>query len=121
MKVFLKMNISAQNHNIDIEAEKMRDLEQNAAKVSAILKAIGNDKRILLLCKIVENGEVSAGSLVGIANLSQSAMSQHLGKLRQEGIITYRREGQTLFYRLADENIKELIITLHRLYCDVDV
>ncbi len=115
------MNISAQKNKTDIEVQKMRDLEQNAAKVSDILKAIGNDKRILLLCKIVESGEIAAGSLVGVANLSQSAMSQHLSKLRQKGIITYRREGQTLLYRLADENIKELIITLHRLYCNVDV
>ncbi len=104
-----------------IEQEKMRDLEQSAERVSAILKAIGNDKRILLLCKIVEHGEVTAGSLVGIAGLSQSAMSQHLGKLRDEGVITYRREGQTLWYRLADPHIKELIITLHRLYCSTDV
>ncbi len=102
-----------------IEQDKMRDLEQSAEQVSAILKAIGNDKRILLLCKIVEQGEVTAGSLVGIAGLSQSAMSQHLAKLRDEKIITYRRDGQTLWYRLADERIKELIITLHHLYCTV--
>jgi len=105
---------------IEIDTQKMRDLEASAERVSAILKAIGNDKRILLLCKIVENGEVVAGSLVGIAGLSQSAMSQHLAKLRDEGIITFRRDGQTLWYRLADPNIKELIVTLHRLYCNVE-
>ncbi len=108
--------IEQETNNI-IEPEKMRDLEQNAARVSSILKAIGNDKRILLLCRIVEHGEMTAGSLVGVAGLSQSAMSQHLSKLRDEGIITYRRDGQTLWYRLADQNIKELIVTLHRLYC----
>lgn len=100
-----------------IDPSAMRDLEQNAQRVSSILKAIGNDKRLLLLCKIVEEGEVSAGSLVGVAGLSQSAMSQHLGKLREENIVTFRREGQTLYYRLGDANIRELIVTLHRLYC----
>jgi len=105
---------------VEIDTQKMRDLEVSAERVSGILKAIGNDKRILLLCKIVEYGEVAAGSLVGIAGLSQSAMSQHLAKLRDEGIITFRRDGQTLWYRLADPKIKELIITLHRLYCNVE-
>ncbi len=103
--------------NIELNIDDMKQLELSAHKVSAILKAIGNDKRLLLLCKIVEHGEVPAGSLIGIAGLSQSAMSQHLAKMRDEGIIAFRREGQMLYYRLADERIKELIITLHHLYC----
>lgn len=102
---------------MSIQVDDVRDLERNAQKVSSILKAIGNDKRLLLLCKIVEHGEVTAGSLVGIAGLSQSAMSQHLSKMRDEGIITFRRDSQTLWYRLADNRIEELIMTLHRLYC----
>ncbi len=106
-----------QSQNLVIEPTTISDIELSAKRVSAILKAIGNDKRMLLLCKIVEHGEVSAGSLVGVANLSQSAMSQHLAKLREEGIVDFRRDGQTLYYRLADERIKELILTLHRLYC----
>ena len=103
--------------NLTINQETMKDLEFSAQRVSAILKAISNDKRLLLLCKIVEHGEVNAGALIGVAGLSQSAMSQHLAKLRDEGIVTYRREGQVLYYRLADERIKQLIITLHHLYC----
>lgn len=102
---------------MSIQVDDVRDLERNAQKVSSILKAIGNDKRLLLLCKIVEHGEVTAGSLVGIAGLSQSAMSQHLSKMRDEGIITFRRDSQTLWYRLSDNRIEELIMTLHRLYC----
>ena len=105
--------------NLLIDKETAKDLELSAKTVSSILKAIGNDKRILLLCKIVEEGEVNAGSLVGVAGLSQSAMSQHLAKLRDEGVVTFRREGQVLYYRLADERIKQLIITLHQLYCSV--
>ncbi len=106
--------------NLKIEPDTMRDLEFSAKRVSAILKAISNDKRLLLLCKIVEHEEVCAGSLIGVAGLSQSAMSQHLAKLRDEGIITFRREGQMLYYRLADERIKQLIITLHQLYCAME-
>ncbi len=106
--------------NSAIAAETINDLEQNAKYVSSVLKAIGNSKRVLLLCKIVEHGEVNAGSLVGVAGLSQSAMSQHLAKLREEKIIKYRREGQSLYYSLYDERIRELIVTLHRLYCNID-
>jgi len=102
---------------MNIQVDDVRALEQNAEKVSGILKVIGNDKRLLLLCKIVEHGEVTAGSLVGTAGLSQSAMSQHLGKMREEGVITYRRDSQTLWYRLADPRIEDLIVTLHKLYC----
>lgn len=102
---------------MNIQVDDVRALEQNAEKVSGILKVIGNDKRLLMLCKIVEHGEVTAGSLVGIGGLSQSAMSQHLSKMREEGIITYRRDSQTLWYRLADPRIQDLIVTLHKLYC----
>ncbi len=106
--------------NSAIATKTINDLEQNAKHVSSVLKAIGNAKRVLLLCKIVEHGEINAGSLVGVAGLSQSAMSQHLAKLREEGIIKYRRKGQNLYYSLHDNRIKELIITLHRLYCNID-
>ena len=60
------------------------------------------------------------GSLTRAAahmNLSQSALSQHLAKLRAEEIVTYRRDGQALWYRVADKRIEGLLATLHRLYC----
>ena len=62
---------------------------------------------------------MSAGSLVGIAGLSQSALSQHLKRMREDGIVAARRDGQTIWYRIADPRIETLIAQLHRLYCEV--
>jgi ArsR family transcriptional regulator len=71
----------------------------------------------LILCKLVEWGEANVNSLAEAVGLSQSALSQHLAKMREEGLVTYRRESQTLWYRIADPRIEELFATLHRLYC----
>ena len=93
------------------------ELEAVAEQISGILKALGNDARLLLLCRLVQHGEVTAGSLIGTAGLSQSAVSQHLARMREEGIVAFRREGQTLWYRIADPRIEELIATLYKFYC----
>ena len=56
-------------------------------------------------------------ALAEAVGLSQSALSQHLAKMREEGLVAYRRESQTLWYRIADPRIEDLLATLHRLYC----
>ena len=71
----------------------------------------------MVLCKLVEWGEGNVTSLAEAVGLSQSALSQHLGKMRDESLVAFRREGQTLWYRIADRRIEELFATLHRLYC----
>jgi len=91
--------------------------EQKAGAVADLLKAIGNARRLMLLCKLVEHGEASAGDLAREAGLSQSACSQHLAKMREEGLIVFRRESQTLWYRIADARIEALLVTLYQLYC----
>ena len=100
-----------------MEAVKIGELEAKAGQISGVLRALGNDARLVLLCRLAEQGEATAGSLVGTAGLSQSALSQHLGRMREEGIVAYRREGQSLWYRIADPRIEELIGTLHQIYC----
>ncbi|HJO68022.1 MAG TPA: metalloregulator ArsR/SmtB family transcription factor, partial [Sphingomonas sanguinis] len=70
--------------------------EKKAGGVADTLKAIGNARRLMLLCKLVEHGEVTVGDLARDVGLSQSACSQHLAKMRDEGLVTYRRESQTL-------------------------
>lgn len=92
-------------------------LERQAAEVAAILSAIANERRLMLLCKLVEWGEASVSRLAEAVGLSQSALSQHLAKLREAGIVAFRRDGQTLWYRIADARIEELFSTLHRLFC----
>ena len=71
----------------------------------------------MILCKLVEWGEANVTSLAQAVGLSQSALSQHLAKMRDEGIVTFRRESQTLWYRIADPRIEELFVTLYGLFC----
>jgi len=92
-------------------------MEARAAEVAGILRALANERRLMILCKLVERGEDNVNSLAETVGLSQSALSQHLAKMREEGLVTYRRESQTLWYRIADPRIEDLFATLHRLYC----
>ena len=94
-----------------------RALEARAGDVAAILAALANDRRLLILCTLVEEEEVTVGALADKIGLSQSALSQHLARMRQEGIVAFRRDAQTLWYRIADPRIERLLATLHRLYC----
>jgi ArsR family transcriptional regulator len=89
----------------------------NAALVADILRAIANERRLMILCKLVEWGEATVGSLAEAIGLSQSALSQHLARMREEGIVTYRRESQTLWYRIADPRTETLLGHLEQLYC----
>lgn len=91
--------------------------EANAGAVAELLKTLGNRRRLMVLCKLVETGEMTVGDLADEVNLSQSALSQHLARLRDDGLVSFRREGQTLWYRIADPRTEALLATLYRLYC----
>ena len=97
--------------NIDPEA-----MRANAGRASDLLKALANDKRLMLLC-LLFGGERSVGELNARVDLSQSALSQHLAVLRNDGLVTTRREGQTILYALADGPAQRVIETLHGIYC----
>ena len=92
-------------------------LEAQAAEVAGILRALANERRLMILCKLVEWGEANVNGLAEAVGLSPSALSQHLAKMRAEGLVAYRRESQTLWYRIADKRIEQLFAMLHRLYC----
>ena len=92
-------------------------LEARATMVADLLGALANDRRLLILCKLVEDGEATVGALADEVGLSQSALSQHLARMREEGIVAFRREAQTVWYRIADPRVESLLATLHRLYC----
>lgn len=92
----------------------------NAARVADVLRALANERRLMILCKLVEWGEATVGSLVEAVGLSQSALSQHLAKMREEGIVTYRRDSQTLWYRIADPRTETLLGHLQQLYCPTE-
>ena len=91
--------------------------EANATEVAGILRALANERRLMILCKLVEWGEANVGTLAEAVGLSSSALSQHLAKMREEGIVDFRRESQTLWYRIADPRIEALLGHLQQLYC----
>lgn len=93
------------------------DLERRAAEVSRLLGMLANERRLLLLCHLAEEREASPGQLADVVGLSHSALSQHLAKLREEGLVAVRREGTTLHYRVADARVTRLLITLRDLFC----
>lgn len=96
-----------------IDPEAMR---AHAADAAQLLRALANDKRLMLLCLLVE-GERSVGELNARVDLSQSALSQHLAVLRNDGLVTTRREAQTIYYTLAKGPAQRIIETLHGIYC----
>lgn len=90
--------------------------EESAARAAGLLRLLGNEKRLMILCQLAD-GELSVGKIQGRVGLSQSALSQHLALLREEGVVATRREGQTIHYRLEDPAAARIIQTLAELFC----
>ena len=93
-----------------------QQLQQAACQASQLLKAIANEFRLLILCNLMA-GEKQVAELNELIDLSQSALSQHLGRLRQEGLVQTRRESQAIFYSLSSPEVKQIIAVLYDLYC----
>lgn len=91
-------------------------LQDSARRASALLKAMANQHRLMILCQLLP-GEKSVGELERVIDLSQSALSQHLARLRHDGLVGTRRQAQTIFYSLAGAEAKAVIDTLYSLYC----
>jgi len=87
-----------------------------AGEAAALLKALAHEARLMVLCQLAE-GEHSAGALQESSGLSQSALSQHLARLREERLVATRRDAQTIYYRLADEKAARVLDTLAAIYC----
>ena len=96
-----------------VDPESMR---AHAADASRLLKALANEKRLMLLCLLVE-GERSVGEPNARVDLSQSALSQHLAVLREDGLVTTRREAQTIYYTVSPGPTQRVIQTLQDVYC----
>ena len=93
-------------------------LTEQAAAAARMLKLLGNEYRLLILCFLIAHGEMKVGDLVDAVGLSQSALSQHLALLREDGLVAYRRESQTLYYRVADPRAARILKLLKDIYCD---
>lgn len=92
-------------------------LEEKAAEAAALLKLLANENRLLLLCRLALNGEMAVNALAAAVGLSQSALSQHLGRMREDGLLATRRDAQTIYYRIADGNAARLLAALKDIYC----
>lgn len=93
-------------------------MRRNASDAVFLLKGLANENRLIILCVLAE-GECSVGQLNQRIDLSQSALSQHLAVLREQGLVLTRRESQTIYYRLAETPALEIINLLHDIYCPV--
>ncbi len=94
----------------------LEEMENNVGRASALLQAMSNPKRLLVLCLLAE-GERSVGALAERVGLSQSALSQHLARLREDGFVTTRREAQTVYYGVEGGEVITVLEALHGLYC----
>jgi len=92
-------------------------LERKAAQAVGLLKLLANENRLLILCRLATTREMAVNELAEAVGLSQSALSQHLAKMREEGLLATRREAQTVFYRIADPNTQRLLKLLKDIYC----
>ena len=95
------------------------DLTRSCRSAAALLKSMANEHRLAILCRLAM-GETSAGALTATVGLSQSALSQHLARLRAEGLVKTRRASQQIFYSLASEEAQRIMETLYGIYCASD-
>src|SRR5690349_16770671 len=94
-------------------------LHQAAGRAVAVLKLLANEDRLLLLCQLSQ-GEACVSELEGLLGIRQPTLSQQLGVLRSEGVVSTRREGKNIYYQLADPSLMQVVALLHSLYCPKD-
>lgn len=98
---------------------ELEDMLSRSADAEAFLKQLANSKRLMILC-VLSEGELSVGELNKRVPLSQSALSQHLAKLRTVGFVSTRRESQSIYYQLADPRVVTIIQSLYQVFCEPD-
>jgi len=94
----------------------INEFADSAKNASDLLKAMGNERRLMILCQL-GRGEKSVGELERLINLKQSALSQHLAKLRSQKLVKTRRDSQVIYYSLASCEVEKIIQTLYGIYC----
>src|SRR5665213_3448485 len=102
-------------HPVLAKPAELAALEASASAAARLLKLLASEQRLILMCRLGE-GEASVGDLAQHVGLAQSAASQHLAKLRAEGLVATRRDGQTIYYRLADDSAARVIALLCDIY-----
>jgi len=105
--------------NIQTSPAPPSEMEKNAEAAAAYLKTLAHSGRLMILCHL-GSGEKSVSELEALLDLRQAAVSQMLARLREEGLVTTRRDGKTIFYSLADDNTSQVISLLYNLFCAPD-
>lgn len=95
----------------------LKKMRRNVAEVCDFLRSLANEHRLLVLCVLLD-GEKSVGEINTHVELSASALSQHLAWLRDGGLVQTRREAQTVYYRLADERVRDMLSLLKQQFCN---
>lgn len=99
-----------------LRGDALQALIPKAAEAEHFLKAIANAHRLMILCEL-HKGEICVTELQSAVGLSQSSLSQHLARLRQDALVKTRRESRTIYYSLADERVKRLVALLYDIFC----
>jgi ArsR family transcriptional regulator len=99
--------------------DDIQQLDANAEQAAQLLKALSNKDRLMILCYLAE-GERNVGDLERLLQLRQPTLSQQLSRLRQEGLVSTRRAGKSIYYALASPEVRAVIGLLYRLYCSDD-
>ncbi len=92
------------------------ELLGSAREATSFLKAISNEHRLMILC-LIADGEKTVSEMEAAIGLRQPTLSQHLARLREDGLVETRREGKSVYYRLANEDVRDIVALLHRMFC----
>lgn len=103
-----------------VQTNPAETMAEKAAEAAAFIKLMSNERRLLVLCRLIEVGEASVGALAEDVGLSQSALSQHLAILREDGMVQTRRDSQSVLYSIADPRVERLVMLLHDMFCGPD-
>lgn len=103
--------------SLNADAIDLSAMVEKSEEAAALMRALSSGPRLLILCHLAASGELPVGALVERVGLSQSALSQHLAKLREQELVTFRRESQSLHYRIADPNSLRVLELLHEIFC----
>lgn len=109
-------NAPASNELVSKDGMDLELMQQNASRASELMKLLSHPHRLMILCEL-NQGECSVGDLGERIGINQSPLSQHLARMRHEGVVEARREAQTVFYSLAGEEVAAVISLLYSLYC----
>lgn len=102
------------DHNAAIDLKQMA---RSATRASSLMKTLGHKDRLMILCHLA-NGEKSVGHIADLLEISQSPLSQHLSRMRKEGLVDTRREAQTIYYSLKSGEASRIVEVLYELYCE---